>query len=149
MTVMRVSTFGHVFAEVAGLEVDGTDLPRFNAIVTGSLHQLLLVGQGAAAAHRRYIIEPEDLPITRALQENTRTFTGLGHRLELERILAQLAAYPPLDRIPATETKAEFPGIVGGLTVALARTFTVLAPGVTRPESGHWDTLRAVIEIYI
>nr|GLK37851.1 hypothetical protein GCM10017611_47160 [Rhodococcus wratislaviensis] len=146
---MKVATFGHVFAQVAGLEVDGTDLPRFNAIVTGTLHQLLLAGQASAAAHRRYIIEPEDLPITQALRANIRTFTGLGHRLEVERILAQLAAYRPLDRIPASETKAEFPTIVGGLTVTCARTLAVLAPGVTRPEPEHWEALRAVVEIYI
>ena len=148
MTVMRVATFGHVFAEVAGIEVDGTDLPRFNAIVTRTLYQMLLAGQASAATHRRYILEPDDLPITRALRENIRTFTGLGQRLELERILAQLATYPPLDRIPATETKAEFPGIIGGLTVAFARTFAVLHPGVIRPQTEHWDTLRTVVEIY-
>lgn len=148
MTVMGVATFAHVFAEVADIEVDGTDLPRCSAIVTRTLYRLLLAGQGSAATARRYIIEPADLPITRGLREDIHTFRGLGHRLELERILAQLATYPPLDRIPATETKAEFPDLVGGLTVALARTCAVLAPGVTPLQAGHWDALRSLVEIY-
>lgn len=148
MTVMDVAMFGQVFDEVAGIEVDGTDPPLFNAIVTDTLHRLLLTGQASAAAHRRYIIEPEDLPVTRGLRENIRTFTGLGLRLEVERILAQLAVYPPLDRIPATETKAQFPAIVGGLAVAIARTLAVLHPDVTRPRPGHWASLRVVTEIY-
>ncbi|ANS28653.1 hypothetical protein R1CP_19855 [Rhodococcus opacus] len=149
MSVMGEATFGHVFREVADIEVDRTDLPQCDAIVTDTLYRLLLTGQASAAIARRYIIEPEDLPITRGLREDIHTFTGLGHRIELERILTRLAVYPPLDRIPATETKAEFPDLVGGLTVALARTSAVVSPGVPRLAPGHWDALRSLVEIYL
>ncbi|NDV06749.1 DUF1931 family protein [Rhodococcus sp. IEGM 248] len=100
---------------------------------------MLLSAQATAATHHRYIIEPGDLPITQGLQENIDRFTGLAQGLDLDRILAQLATYRPLDRIPVTETKARFPDIVGGLTVALARTFTLIDPEMTHPRPAHWD----------
>ncbi|QYB00630.1 DUF1931 family protein (plasmid) [Rhodococcus sp. USK10] len=33
--------------------------------------------------------------------------------------------------------------LVGGLAVTPARTFTVTAPGLTRPGPAHWETVRA------
>ncbi|MBC2644456.1 DUF1931 family protein [Rhodococcus wratislaviensis] len=149
MTVMTVATFQTVFRETAGLYVEGSDLPRCNAVLTRSLYRLLLTGQRAAADHHRYIIEPDDLPVTRGLEENITHFRRLGHHLDPERILAQLATYPPLDRIPASGTEARFPDLVGGLTVTLARTLTVIAPGLARPGPAHWETLRSVADLYL
>ncbi|MFV9452079.1 DUF1931 family protein [Rhodococcus sp. NM-2] len=146
---MTVPTFQTVFRETAGLVVNGSDLPRCNAVLTHSLYRLLLTGQASAARHRRYIIEPGDLPITRGLEENITDFSQLGQHLDPERILAQLATYRPLDRIPASDTEARFPDLVGGLAVTLARTFTVTAPGLTRPGPAHWETVRALTDLYL
>lgn len=149
MTVMDVSTFQRLFRDAAGLEVDGSDLPRCNAVVTRTLYRMLLAAQATAATYHRYIIEPGDLPITQGLQENIDRFTMLAQRLDLERILAQLATYRPLDRIPATETTSRFPDIVGGLTMALARTLTLIDPQMTHPREAHWATLRSLVDLYL
>lgn len=87
-------------------------------------------------------MEPDDLPIPRGLEENITHCTRRGQHLDPERILAQLATHRPLDRIPAPHTEPHFPDLVGGLAVTLARTFTVTAPGLTRPEPPHWETVR-------
>ncbi len=83
------------------------------------------------------------------MQTNIRIFASFEHRIELERILAQLALYPPLDRIPATETKALFPDIVGGLSVAPARTLAIVHPGIAAPQPEHWEKLRTLIDLYL
>ena len=37
------------------------------------------------------------------------------------------------------ETEARLPEIVGGITVALARTFKVIEPDLKNPETQHWE----------
>jgi hypothetical protein len=37
------------------------------------------------------------------------------------------------------ETEARLPGLVGGLSVALARTIKVIDPEVKNPQSEHWE----------
>ena len=58
---------------------------------------------------------------------------------ELQPILDQLTRHPPLDLDYADDTKARFPEIVGGLSVALARSFKILEPGLKNPQTEHWQ----------
>lgn len=44
-----------------------------------------------------------------------------------------------LDLDYADDTKARFPAIIGGLSVALARSFKILDPGLKNPKPEHWQ----------
>ena len=52
----------------------------------------------------------------------------MDEEVDLWPILEQLATLPPLDFAYSEETEERLPGLVGGLSVALARTFKVLDP---------------------
>ena len=139
MPVFGVAKFERFFRLAAELDVDKDDLKRYSEFVERKLYDLLLMGQATAAANARDIVEPHDLPITKGLQESTHSFRKMDEEIELAPILDRLAAYPPLDRSPSEETEARLPQIVGGLSVALARTFKVIDPEVKNPQSRHWE----------
>jgi hypothetical protein len=139
MAVFGVAKFERFFRAAAGLDVDKDDLKRYSDFVDKKLYDLLLMGQATAAANARDIVEPHDLPITKGLQESTHAFRKMDEELELAPILSRLSTYPPLDRSLSEETEARLPLIVGGLSVALARTFTIIDPEVKNPQTQHWE----------
>lgn len=149
MALTAIPRFERFFRLAAVLDFDRNDLKRFTDFCHDKLHDLLVAAQASAAANGRDVIEPTDLPITRGLQENIHRFKQIDEQLELGPILDQLATYPPMDRIPSEQTEARFPEIVGGLGVALARTFKTIYPQVKNPQGPHWDTVRAVIDLYL
>ena len=149
MAVMGVSRFERLFRAAAGLDVDKDDLKRYSDFVNKKLYDLLLVGQAAASANGRDVIEPWDLPITRGLEESIDEFRGLEEELELRPILVQLAALPPLRLDYSAETEGRFPEIVGGLSLALARTFRLLDPEVQNPRSEHWERAFRVFDLLL
>jgi hypothetical protein len=59
--------------------------------------------------------------------------------MELQTILDDLLARPPLDLAYNVETEARFPEIAGGLSVALARSFKIIDPNVKNPQSEQWE----------
>ena len=87
----------------------------------------------------RKAIEPFHLPITRGLQDCIREFRKLDEEVELDPILDQLAARPPLDLPYGEQMEADFPAIVGGLSVALARAFKIIDPALKNPSTEHWQ----------
>lgn len=151
VTIVTFDQFEDIFRVVAALGVGRNDFRRFDEVVTGKIYDLLLVAQTVAAAHRRYIIELTDVPITRGLQENIGLFRELGPRLRVDPILARLATYPPLDRILATETQLELADITGGLSVTLARTFRTVYPEMRtlRAHGPHWSLIGALVDLYL
>ncbi|MER7246983.1 DUF1931 family protein [Kribbella sp. NPDC000426] len=90
---------------------------------------------GPAAAVARDIL----LPITKGLQESIHAFREIDDEIDLKPILAQLTKWPPLDVTLAEETESRLPEVVGGLSVALARTFKVIDPDVKNPQTTHWE----------
>ncbi len=88
------------------------------------LHDLLVVGEAAARANNRDVIEPWDLPITKGLREQIHAFRGLEVELELHPILEQLATLPPLDLALGYATEQLLPEIVGAIPMSLACTFS-------------------------
>ena len=54
-------------------------------------------------------------------------------------VLEQLAGLPPLDLAVSTDTEERLPVIVRGLSLALARSFTIVHPGLKNPQSEHWE----------
>jgi hypothetical protein len=139
MSVFGIAKFERFFRLAADLDVDKDDLKRYSDFVNRKLYDLLLIGQAAAAANIRDVVEPHDLPITKGLQESIHAFSKMDDEIELAPILEQLAIYPPLDRSPSDETEARLPLIVGGLSLALARTFKIIDPDVKNPQTQQWE----------
>lgn len=93
---MAVSRFERYFRSPAGLDVDKADLRRYSAFVNQKLYDLLVIGEAHAKANVRDVIELWDLPIIKGLQESIHRFRELDEEIELQPILEQLAALPPL-----------------------------------------------------
>ena len=139
MPVSSASKFERFFREAASLDVDKDDLKRYSDFVNHKIYDLLLRGKAAAKENGRDIIQPSDLPITKGLQESMHAFRKLDEEIELKSILEYIAALPPLDVTYRDDTEALLPGVVGGLSVALARTFTIIDPRVKNPSTRHWE----------
>ena len=149
MPVMGVARFERFFRAAAGLDVDKDDLKRFDDFVGQQVYDLLLVGQAAAKANRRDVVQPSDLPITKGLQESIHDFERIDQEVELQPILDQLAARPPLDLSLSEEVEARLPAIVGGLAVALARTLKIIDPDVKNPQSRHWERAFRIFDLLL
>jgi hypothetical protein len=149
VTVMSVAKFERFFRAVAGLDVDKADLRRYSDFVHRKTYDLLLMAQAKAKANARDVIEPFDLPITKGLQENIHALRHIEERIDLEPVLQGLAALPPLDLAYGEETPAKLPGVVGGLSVALARSFKIVDPTLKNPQTKHWDTAFALFDLLV
>ncbi|HEY2210196.1 MAG TPA: DUF1931 family protein [Bradyrhizobium sp.] len=95
--VMSVAKFERFFRIAAGLNVDKQDLKRYSDFINQKVYHLLLRAEATAKANGRLIIEPFDLPITKGLQQSIREFKEIDEQVELQPILDQLTARPPLD----------------------------------------------------
>jgi hypothetical protein len=146
---MGVSKFERFFRAAAGLDVDKSDLKRYNDFVNHKLYDLLLMARVAARANARDVIQPYDLPITKGLQESVREFDKLDAEIELMSILDNIAARPPLEVEIGEEAEAWLPRIAGGLSVALARTFKIIDPELTNPRTTHWQTALRVFDLLL
>jgi hypothetical protein len=149
MHVMSIPKFERFFRLAAGLDVDKTDLKRYSEFVNRKIYDLLLRGQAAAKANGRNIIEPFDLPITKGLQESIHEVRSLDAEIELQPILDDLLARPPLDLAYSDETEARFPEIAGGLSVALARSFKIIDPNVKNPQSEQWERSFRIFDLLL
>lgn len=139
MPVMGVAKFERFFRAAAGLDVDKSDLKRYNEFVNRKLYDLLLMARVTARTNDRDVIRPYDLPITKGLQESVREFDKLDEEVELSPILDDVSARPPLEVAIDADTEAWLPRIAGGLSVALARAFKVVDPQLRNPRTRHWD----------
>ena len=139
MTVSNIARFERFFRAAAGLDVDKSDLRRYEDFVHRKTYDLLLRGQANAKANGRDIIEPFHLPIGNGLQERIHEFRKMDSEIALEPILAHLSTLPPLALAYSSATEEELPRIVGGLSVALARAFTIIDPGLKNPSTEHWE----------
>jgi hypothetical protein len=146
MAVMSVAKFERFFRETASLDVDKDDLKRYDDFINDKVYDLLLRGQANAKANARDVIQPQDLPITKGLQEKIESFRKIDQELELSPIIDQLTNRPPLDMAYSDETIAALPRIAGGLSVALARTFKLLDPQLKNPHAVEWERARKVFD---
>jgi hypothetical protein len=136
---MGVPKFTRFFRSAAEVNVDKDDLKRYSDFVNHKLYDLLLLAEATAKANVRDVVQPWDLPITKGLQERIHEFRKLDTDIELEPILEQLEQVPPLDLALSDETEEELPMVIGGLSVALAKTFKLIDPGLKEPHSVHWE----------
>jgi hypothetical protein len=149
MPVIGVAKFERFFRVAAELDVDKDDLKRYSDFVEKKLYDLLLIGQATASANGRDIVEPYDLPITKGLQESIHQFRKLDEEIDLKPILAQLATWPPLDVTISEKTESRLPEVVGGLSLALARTFKIIDPKVKNPQTEHWERAFSVFNLLL
>ena len=147
--VMSIARFERFFRIAASLDVDKQDLKRHSDFVNQKLYDLLLRAQAAAKANGRVMLEPFDLPITKGLQECIHEFERIDEDIELRPILDRLATRPPLDLAYGEDVEARLPEIVGGLSVALARTFNVIDSGLKNPSSEHWRKCFRIFDLLL
>jgi hypothetical protein len=139
MELMAIDRFERFFRLVASIDVDKEDLRRFNDLINRKVYDLLVRGEAIAKSNDRDIIQPNDLPITKGLQECIHAFRNINEEISLSAILDQLTKHPPLDLDYSDETRAQLPEIAGGLGVALARSFNIFDKDVKNPLPQHWD----------
>ena len=149
MALMSIPKFERFFRLAASLDVDKADLNRYDEFVNHEIYDLLLRAQATAKANARDIIFPQDLPITKGLQERIHEFRTIDEQIELQPILDRLAARPPLDLAYSEETEARLPSIAGGISVALAQTFKVIDPDLRNPQTEHWETVLRIFYLLL
>jgi hypothetical protein len=143
--VMGIPRFQRLFREAAGLDVDKNDLKRYRTFIDRKLDDLLVVARATAKANGRDIVEPWDLPITKGLQECIHAFDALDQEIELTPIIDQLTGHP-IEPALRDDTEARLPRIVGGLSVALGRTFRIIEPDRPNPGSEEWDRATRIFD---
>jgi hypothetical protein len=119
--------------------VDKSDLDRYRAFVDEKVDDLAIAGRDSARWNGRDVIAPQDLPITRGLQEQMRAFSSLDESDELRRLLRDSLRRPPGDVTFGEETEDVLVEVFGGISLALARSFHVVDPQVRNPSTDHWD----------
>jgi hypothetical protein len=149
MELFGIATFERFFREAAGLDVDKGDLRRFDDFVDVRIHSLLLRGVATARANARDVVEPQDLPITKGLQECIHNFKAIAEEVPLDAVLEQLNRHPPLELAYSDETRDRLPQLAGGLGVALARTFHILDEDVQNPQTRHWEQADRVFDLLL
>ena len=92
-----IPLFERFFRSAAGIKVDKNDLRRFQEFVDEQIDDFSIAGRDAAKWNGRDVIEPQDLPITRGLQECTREFDKLEEADEVRNLLREQVRRPPAD----------------------------------------------------
>jgi hypothetical protein len=149
MRPSAVARFQRLFRAAAGVDVDKNDLKRYDDFIDRKIYDLLLIGQAHAKANARDVIQSSDLPVTKGLQESIHAFRKLDETIELRPILEELAKRPPLDLAVAEETEQALPEIAGGLTLALARAFTIIEPERENPQTDQWVRVTALFDLLL
>jgi hypothetical protein len=147
--VMAVPRFERLFRRAEGIDVDKSDLSRYNEFINHKLHDLLIVGEESARLNGREAIEPFHLPITQGLRHCIEEFRALDEEIELGPILHQLATRPPLDLPYGEEVEKRLPSIVGGLSVALAHCFKIVDPTLKNPRTEHWQRSFQIFDLLL
>ena len=134
-----VPVFERFFRVIASIQIDRSDVRRFRDFVDQQIDDIAISGRNSARWNGRDIIAPQDLPITRGLQERMREFDKLEEAEEIRELLRQDVRRPPAEVTFAEETEQLLPEVFGGLSVALARSFRVIDPTLANPGTAHWE----------
>jgi hypothetical protein len=147
--VMSVAKFERFFRIVAGLYVDKQDLKRYGDFINRKIYDLLLRAEAVAKANGRDVIEPFDLPLTKGPQQSIDEFENLDEEIELRPILEHIAVQPPLALAYGEDIEDQLPLVVGGLSVALARTFKIIDGDLKNPATRHWQQCFRIFDLLI
>jgi hypothetical protein len=149
MPVSGISTVERFFRAAAGLDVDKSDVKRYQEFVGDKLVDVLIMGEATAKANDRDIVEPWDLPVTKGLQESVHQFQKMEEAVELEPILERLVGWPQLDRPPSEETQQRLPDLIGGMSLALAHAFTIIDPKLRNPQTAQWERAFRLFDLFL
>jgi hypothetical protein len=147
MVATNISRFERFFRQAAGIDVDKNDLKRHDDFVDQKLYDLLLRGEANAKANNRDVIEVWDLPITKGLQERVHEFDKLDEDIQLSSVFERITDYPPMALACSDEAWSRLPSISGGMSIALARTMTVIDPAMKNPSTTHWERAMQVFDL--
>ncbi len=134
-----VRVFERLFHAAAGVKIGKQDVRRYREFVDAMIDDIAITGRNSAKWNGRDVIAPADLPITKGLRERMREFDGLDVADEVRELLRQDLRTPPGDVTFSEETDDLLPEVFGGLSVVLARSFTLIDPGLVTPGPEHWD----------
>jgi hypothetical protein len=146
---MGFTKFERFFRAAAEVRVDRDDVKSYLDFVNDAIYDLVLIGQAAAKANARDIIEPRDLPVTKGLQECIHEFERMEEEIDLRPVLESLAARPPLDIALSEQAEARLPEVFGGISVALARTFKLIDTEVKAVHKQEWERSFSLFRLLI
>ena len=109
MAVVGFTKFERLFRVAGSVDVDRDDVQRYLDFVNDALYDMLIMAQATAKANVRDVIDPWDLPLTKGLQDSMHAFERMDEDIEIEPILEDLAARPPLDVSLDDDTQARLP----------------------------------------
>lgn len=149
MPVMGFTKFERFFRAAAEVSVDRDDVKGYLDFVNDALYDLVLIGQAAAKANARDIIEPWDLPVTKGLQESTHEFERMEQEIELRPVLESLAARPPVDVALSEQAEERLPLVFGGISVALAKTFKIIDAELKAVHKREWERAFSLFRLLV
>jgi hypothetical protein len=147
--VLGFVKFERLFRAAGSVDVDRDDIRRYLDFVNDALYDLLIIGRNTAKASARDVIEPQDLPVTKGLQESTHAFEKLDEEIELRPVLDEVAARPPLDVTLSDDTAERLPLLFGGISVALARTFRLIDAELKAVHTEEWERAFAIFRLLV
>jgi hypothetical protein len=142
-----IQLFERFFQSAAGIKVDKNDLRRFREFVDEEVDNIAIAGRDAAKWNGRDVIVPQDLPITKGVQERMREFDKLDEAEEVRDLLRQAVRRPPADVTFSEDTEQMLPELFGGLSIALARSFRLIDPKSENPSTQHWEQARDIFRL--
>ena len=145
--VMAVKQFERLFRESASLDIDKSDIKRLEDFINQRVYDLMIRAQANAKANLRDIIEIQDLPVTKGLQEQIQIYKSLDEELNLGVILEHLAKLPPLALDYSEEVEQKLPELVGAITVSSAKLFKIVNPKLKNPGSAEWEQVEQIFEL--
>jgi hypothetical protein len=142
-----IPVFERFFRSVASIKIDKNDVRRYREFVDEQIDDIAIAGRNSAKWNGRDVIAPQDLPITKGVQERMREFDKLEEADEIRELLRQEVRRPPADVTFAEDTEQLLPELFGGLSVALARSFRLVDPTVVNPGTEHWERAFAIFRL--
>lgn len=142
-----MTKFERFFRSVAGIKIGKNDVRRFREFVDEQIDDVAIAARDSAKWNGRDVIVPQDLPITKGVQERMREFDKLDEAEEIRALLRQVVRRPPADVTFSEDTENLLPELFGGLSIALARSFRVLDPNLESPSTQHWNQVFALFRL--
>lgn len=134
-----IPLFERFFRSAAGIKIHKNDLRRFREFIDEQIDSIAIAGRDVAKWNGRDVIVPQDLPITKGVQERIREFDKFDEAEEIRDLLRQVVRRPPADVTFSEDTERMLPELFGGLSVALARSFRLIDPTSENLSTQHWD----------
>ena len=147
--VVGVAHFERFFREAADLDVDKSDLKRYESFVRDKIADLLTIAEARAKADERDVIEPRDLPITKGLEESIHRFRKTDVAAEVQPMLAEIATRPELDLAVAVDVDDLLPEVAGGLSLALGQSFHLIDTNVRNPATDQWERAMRIFDLLL